>query len=156
MTILQKKLETSIGGLYLVASDKGLQHLSWKKQQAPMLKNEKEPATIILKKAEKQIKEYLAGSRKVFDLPLDVNGTDFQKKVWAALLKIPYGKTCSYKDIAVALNNSKACRAVGTANGRNPISIIVPCHRVINADGGLGGYSSGLSRKKILLKLECL
>lgn len=154
MIVLQKKIETSIGDLYLVASNEGLQHLSWEKQQASLWENESAPAVLILKKAEKQIKEYLAGERKAFDLPLDLKGTDFQKKVWGALLRIPYGKTCSYKDIATALSNEKACRAVGTANGRNPVAIIVPCHRVINANGGLGGYSSGLDRKRFLLALE--
>ena len=154
VSVFQKKIETAVGNLYLVASHHGLQHLSWEKQEAPLLKNESGPAVLILKKAEKQIKEYFAGSRKVFDLPLDLKGTDFQKKVWQALLHIPYGKTCSYKDIAALLNNDKACRAVGTTNGRNPVAIIVPCHRVINADGGLGGYSSGLDRKQFLLALE--
>ena len=94
------------------------------------------------------------GKRKSFDLPLKPEGTEFQKKVWNALLDIPYGETRSYKDIAVAIGNPKACRAVGMANNRNPISIIIPCHRVIGANGSLVGYGGGLPIKIELLNLE--
>ena len=102
----------------------------------------------------KQLTEYFEGRRKVFDFPIKLNGTDFQKAVWKELLKIPYGETCSYKEIAEKIKNPKACRAVGMANNKNPILIAVPCHRVIGADGSLVGYGGGLDMKKTLLDLE--
>lgn len=101
-----------------------------------------------------QLKEYFDGKRKVFDFPYELHGTEFQKKVWKALCDIPYGETCSYKDIAIAVGNSKASRAVGMANNKNPIFIIVPCHRVIGANGKLVGYGGGLGMKTTLLELE--
>ena len=101
-----------------------------------------------------QLQEYFAGKRKTFDLPLELIGTDFQKKVWTALSEIPYGETRSYKDIAERIGQPKACRAVGGANNKNPISIIIPCHRVIGADSRLVGYGGGLDNKKLLLELE--
>lgn len=110
--------------------------------------------TTLIKKAHNQIEEYFNGTRKSFDLPLAPKGTEFQKKVWKALLNIPYGYTCSYKDIAISIGNEKACRAVGNANNKNPILIIIPCHRVIGANGDLVGYGSGLELKKRLLDLE--
>ncbi len=105
-------------------------------------------------RADAQLREYFAGERRAFDLPLDAEGTEFQKKVWAALLEIPYGETRSYKDIAEAVGSPKGFRAVGGANHNNPISIIIPCHRVITSDGGLGGYGGGLDKKTLLLELE--
>jgi len=110
--------------------------------------------SILLKEAYKQLKEYFAGTRQDFDLPLAPQGTEFQKKVWSALCKIPYGQTRSYKDIAEFIDNPKGCRAVGMANSKNPIPIIIPCHRVIAADGTIGGFSSGLAAKRKLLQLE--
>ncbi len=104
--------------------------------------------------ASEQLREYFDGKRKVFDLPLEAQGTEFQKKAWAALLEIPYGETRSYKDIAERVGSPKGFRAVGGANHNNPISIIIPCHRVIAADGGLGGYGGGLETKTLLLELE--
>ena len=101
-----------------------------------------------------QIDEYFNGNRKIFDLPLDLQGTDFQKRVWAELMKIPFGKTISYKELALKLGNIKAIRAVAAANGANPVSIIVPCHRVIGSDGSHTGYAWGLWRKKWLLEHE--
>jgi methylated-DNA-[protein]-cysteine S-methyltransferase len=101
-----------------------------------------------------QLKEYFAGTRKVFDVPLDVYGTVFQKKVWNELQKIPYGKTISYKTLSEKLGDVKAIRAVGKANGQNPVAIIIPCHRVIGADGSLIGYAGGLDIKEKLLHLE--
>ncbi|MEM0998312.1 MAG: methylated-DNA--[protein]-cysteine S-methyltransferase [Bacteroidota bacterium] len=101
-----------------------------------------------------QIQEYLAGMRREFDLPLRPAGTDFQIRVWNALHGIPYGATCSYRDVAQALRNEKAVRAVGAANGRNPLSIVVPCHRVIGANGKLTGYGGKIWRKKWLLEHE--
>ena len=110
--------------------------------------------TFLIKKASEQLFEYLAGKRKNFELPLLKDGTDFQISVWNELIKIPYGETCSYKDIAVAINNEKAVRAVGMANNRNKISIFIPCHRVIGSDKKLVGYGGGLEIKKFLLNLE--
>jgi len=101
-----------------------------------------------------QLTEYFAGKRKSFDLPLEAEGTEFRKRVWAALTEIPYGETRSYKDIAEAIGKPRACRAVGGANNKNPISIIIPCHRVIGADGSLVGYGGGLEKKVMLLGLE--
>jgi methylated-DNA-[protein]-cysteine S-methyltransferase len=101
-----------------------------------------------------QFKEYFAGTRREFDVPLDIEGTDFQKRVWNELQKIPYGKTISYKSLSEKLGDVKAIRAVGKANGQNPIAIIIPCHRVIGANGNLVGYASGLAIKEKLLHLE--
>lgn len=105
-------------------------------------------------RAKKELHEYFAGSRKKFGVPIDLRGTDFQKTVWRALLDIPFGETRSYLQIARALGDEKATRAVGTANGDNPIAIIVPCHRVVESGGALGGYAGGLWRKERLLALE--
>ena len=101
-----------------------------------------------------QLKEYFAGKRKRFDLPLNPCGTDFQRSVWKALQDIPYGKTKTYKQIAEMIGNPKACRAVGMANNKNPIWIVIPCHRVIGTDGTLTGYGGGINMKKRLLELE--
>lgn len=107
--------------------------------------------------AVEQLAEYFAGTRKTFDLPLDFYGTTFQQQVWRQLLHVPYGVTASYQEIALALGNAKATRAVGAANGANPISIIAPCHRIVGSNGKLTGYGGGLWRKEWLLKHEgCL
>lgn len=116
--------------------------------------NAEKKQTRLIERTEKQLKEYLSGKRKVFDVPLNPQGTEFQKRVWKALTEIPYGETRSYKDIAVKIGNPKACRAVGMANNRNPISILIPCHRVIGARGSLVGYGGGLDKKVQLLELE--
>ena len=108
----------------------------------------------ILEKTRKQLNEYLNGNRKEFDIPLLMVGTDFQRRVWKALMKVPYGVTSTYGQIAEDIGSPKAVRAVGNANSANPISIIVPCHRIIGSDGELVGYGGGLSVKKRLLKLE--
>ena len=113
-----------------------------------------EGLTALLERAFQQLEEYFAGKRKQFDLPLSLRGTEFQRQVWAALRDIPYGETRSYGQIAQAVGRPKAVRAVGMANHRNPISIIVPCHRVVGADGSLTGYGGGLENKKFLLALE--
>lgn len=110
--------------------------------------------TLAIAEAFEQLTEFLDGKRTVFDLKLEPKGTPFQKRVWAELLKIPYGKTVSYQDIAVAIGNSKACRAVGLANNKNPIPIFIPCHRVIGKNGKMVGYAGGLDCKKSLLEIE--
>lgn len=108
----------------------------------------------ILQAAAQQLREYFAGQRRTFDLPLAPEGTEFQRRVWDALCAIPFGETCSYGAVAAAIGQPKAARAVGMANNRNPISIIIPCHRVIGANGALVGYGSGLPIKETLLRLE--
>lgn len=156
MTELQYVFSSPTGPLYLVASEAGLKSVGWKKSKAPIAKSLKgsEPAMKFLSQAVHELTEYFKGQRKNFSVKLDAQGTEFQKKVWEQLKKIPYGKTSSYAEIAKRVKNDKAVRAVGTANGRNPLCIIVPCHRVINASGALGGYAGGLAKKTLLLELE--
>jgi len=113
-----------------------------------------EKETPLIKTAAAQLGEYFKGKRKQFDLPLLLRGTDFQKAVWNALLDIPFGETRNYRQVAEAAGNPKACRAAGMANNRNPVVIIVPCHRVIGADGSLTGYGGGIELKSYLLNLE--
>lgn len=110
--------------------------------------------TELTDRAMAQLREYFSGQRKQFELHYELRGTEFQKKVWAALEAIPYGQTRSYREIAQAVGNPKAVRAVGAANGKNPMWIVVPCHRVIGADGGLTGYAGGVELKRALLELE--
>jgi methylated-DNA-[protein]-cysteine S-methyltransferase len=154
MNLMQMKIKSNIGSLYMVSSNLGLRGIFWEKQDVEMFKKNTTLASKYLLSGERQILEYLEGGRDRFDLPLDIIGSVFQKDVWKVLLKIPYGETRSYKEIAMAIKNPKASRAVGTANGNNPLCLIIPCHRVIASDGTLGGYSGGLSTKKKLLKLE--
>ena len=122
--------------------------------RVPLQEMQEEPQNPLLQDTMRQLQEYFAGTRKSFSIPLDLQGTDFQKKVWNVLLSIPYGETRSYSDIARAIGKPDAVRAVGAANGRNPLSIIVPCHRVIGQNGSLTGYAGGLEIKKMLLDLE--
>ncbi|MGO5024011.1 methylated-DNA--[protein]-cysteine S-methyltransferase [Lawsonibacter sp. LCP25S3_G6] len=110
--------------------------------------------TELTKKVFSQLQEYFSGQRKTFDFPYELRGTEFQKKVWAALETIPYGQTRSYREIAQAVGNPKAVRAVGAANGKNPMWIVVPCHRVVGANGTLTGYAGGIDMKRRLLELE--
>jgi methylated-DNA-[protein]-cysteine S-methyltransferase len=122
-------------------------------------RDERAPAQVdkpdaVLKETMKQLDQYFAGKRTAFDLPLNPSGTEFQKRVWMALRGIPYGKAVAYRDIAAEIGSPKAVRAVGGANGCNPIAIIVPCHRVIGADGSLTGFGGGIERKRFLLALE--
>jgi methylated-DNA-[protein]-cysteine S-methyltransferase len=136
--------EQSLTGLQLTEST----HITgWRSK--PSAATEK-----IIQQTVRQLDEYFAGKRKTFEIPLAPVGTAFQEKVWEELQRIPYGKTISYAQLAQAVDNPKACRAVGSANGKNPVAIIIPCHRVINANGGLGGYACGLDMKKWLLDLE--
>ena len=124
------------------------------KVKRKIINSSKKIETKEIKKAYIELKEYFEGGRKVFDIPIKLNGTDFQKKVWEELLKIPYGETKSYLDIAKSIGNPKACRAVGMANNKNKIIIIVPCHRVIGSNKKLVGYAGGLDVKEKLLNLE--
>ena len=154
----RKVMHSPIGRLMLEEEDGALVRVAFEREIPPGIEEQAEELPLqakeVLEKAERQLDEYFAGERKVFNLPLAPKGTEFQKKVWAALCDIPYGETRSYGQIAAAVGNPKASRAVGMANHRNPISIIVPCHRVIGADGRLVGFGGGLWIKEKLLKLE--
>jgi len=150
-------MPSPVGELTLVARDGKLSAILWENERAnrvrlgPLQAVNDSP---VLLETERQLNEYFAGTRNRFELELDFAGTDFQKKVWAALLTIPFGETRSYSQIALQIGNPKAVRAVGAANGRNPISIVAPCHRVIGASGGLTGFAGGLEAKQYLLTLE--
>jgi len=154
--MIQWKMNSPIGNLYLVSSNKGLKGVFWKKQKAPLAASleSSELEIQFLAQTVQELEQYFRGERKRFEIRLDIDGTEFQRRVWGELMKIPYGKTFSYSEIAKKIRNQNAVRAVGTANGRNPLSIIVPCHRVIAADGTLGGYAGGLGIKTKLLDLE--
>lgn len=141
--------ETCMGSLTIAEKENAIAYLSFG-EAAYGEKRESE----LLANAWKQLQEYFDGKRKAFDLPLLMEGTDFQKKVWTALLTIPYGEVRTYGQIAAQVGNPKAGRAVGMANHNNPIGIIVPCHRVIGANGKLTGYAGGLDKKEWLLELE--
>lgn len=142
---------TPVGPLTLQADAKGLCRVDFG-QRAPL--GPAVPDHPVLKQAVEQLEAYFRGDRTTFDLPLAPVGTAFQGKVWDALQAIPYGEVRSYADIAKAINSPQACRAVGMANNRNPISIIIPCHRVVGANGSLTGYGGGLNTKIRLLELE--
>ena len=152
-----KTMPSLVGQLKLVASDQGLAAILWEKDNPKRVKFEpiKEHNTHpLLLETQKQLQEYFEGTRTVFSLLLDFAGTEFQKKVWQALLTIPFGETRSYGQIAAQVGNNKASRPVGAANGRNPISIVVPCHRVIGTSGQLTGFAGGLEIKAFLLNHE--
>lgn len=142
--------ETDLGIIGIKDNKKAITEIFYAKMKI----NDNIKETDLIKECYKQLKEYLQGERRVFDVPIEFNGTKFQNTVWKELLKIPYGETRSYKDIAVAIGNEKACRAIGMANNKNPISIIVPCHRVLGSNGKLVGYAGGLDIKEKLLNIE--
>ena len=150
-------MPSPVGQLTLVARDGKLSAILWKTERANRVRlgelHEANDSPVLLE-AQRQLQEYFAGTRNQFTLELDFTGTDFQKQVWQALLTIPFGETRSYSQIAQQIGNPKAVRAVGAANGRNPISIIAPCHRVIGASGELTGFAGGLQAKQYLLALE--
>ncbi|MEY3111234.1 MAG: methylated-DNA--protein-cysteine methyltransferase [Actinomycetota bacterium] len=144
-----------VGTLRLTASVRGLRSIEV--VRGSKIKHETVPRTgagAIVRQAEQELREYFAGRRRTFTVKLDLEGTEFQRKAWQAMRKIPFGETISYGDQARKVGKPKAYRAVGSANGKNPIPIIVPCHRVLASDGSLGGYSLGLSMKRRLLALE--
>lgn len=142
-------IKTPIGWLKISASDSAITAIDFDANPLRTVKPNRWTA-----RCKQQLDEYFSGARRRFDLPLDATGTAFQKRVWQALIKIPYGKTCAYADIAGAIGKIKAVRAVGAANRRNPIPIVVPCHRVIGRDGSLTGFGGGLDKKEWLLKHE--
>mgnify|MGYP003589902639 CR=1 FL=1 len=144
-----------IGALFLVGDEKGLNHIGFQHDQHPvLLQPDWKRNPDFFSSVKSQLKEYFDGKRMVFDLPIAPEGTPFQLKVWQALQLIPYGELISYKSIAQTIGNPKAVRAVGGANRKNPIPIIVPCHRVIGSDNSLTGYGGGLEIKKRLIDLE--
>jgi methylated-DNA-[protein]-cysteine S-methyltransferase len=149
--------DSPIGRLRLVASDAGLAAILWESTDPESLSltlGDESPTHPVLAETTRQLAEYFAGTRRAFDLPLDFAGTDFQQKVWRALLTIPFGETRSYAQIAKQIGHPTAVRAVGAANGRNPIPIIAPCHRVIGSNGDLTGFGGGLPTKEHLLTHE--
>jgi methylated-DNA-[protein]-cysteine S-methyltransferase len=150
-------MASPVGELTLVASEKGLAAILWENDDPSRVKLQpraREDDHPLLMEAGLQLAAYFAGERTRFELPLDFHGTDFQKRVWDALLAIPFGETRSYAQIARAIGSPTALRAVGAANGRNPISIVAPCHRVIGTSGALTGFAGGLDAKRHLLRLE--
>uniref|UniRef100_UPI002600A88F methylated-DNA--[protein]-cysteine S-methyltransferase n=1 Tax=Sphingomonas sp. TaxID=28214 RepID=UPI002600A88F len=157
MTYTYKTMPSPVGDLKLVASERGLSAILWENDSpdrvhlGAMTEDEGNP---ILVEAQRQITAYFAGQLTEFTVPLEFHGTDFQKSVWAALLTIPFGETRSYGEIARQIGRPTAYRAVGAANGKNPISIIAPCHRVIGSNGSLTGFAGGLDAKELLLGLE--
>ena len=144
--------DTKIGTICLAQEDEYITNLYFKDEWD--LEESEVRETPLIKEAKKQLDEYLVGNRKEFDLPLKAKGTEFQQEVWKALQEIPYGETRYYGEIAEKIGNPKASRAVGLANNRNPISIFIPCHRVIGKNGKLVGYGGGLDIKEHLLNLE--
>ena len=148
---------TPIGKLAIFENGKAITNLDFYENKSNLTSIACEiKETALLKSAAMQLKEYFEGQRTQFDLPLEPAGTDFQKAVWQALVGIPYGETRTYKEIAAKIACPKGCRAVGMANNKNPIAIIIPCHRVIGSNGKLVGYAGGLDIKEKLLKLEQL
>ncbi len=157
MTYHSKIIWSPVGELTLVADDRGLAAILWENDRPDRVRLgtlEEKADHPVLVETERQLGEYFAGERRAFDVPLSFAGTDFQKRVWAALLAIPFGETRSYGEIADQLGAPGASRAVGAANGRNPISIIAPCHRVVGSNGKLTGFAGGLEAKAFLLDLE--
>jgi len=145
-----------VGRLFLAADEGGLRTLAFMDPEPPSVLDRtwREGENDVLRRACVQLEEYFTRRRRRFDLPLAPSGTEFQLAVWSELERIPYGETISYGDLAARIGRPRAVRAVGAANGRNPIAIIVPCHRVIGADGSLTGFGGGLPRKRLLLELE--
>lgn len=143
------KYNSIIGDIFISADENFL--LSVKFVNHNFIENKENK---IIRQTKKQLDEYFRGKRKKFELPLNPKGTEFQKKVWLQLMNIPYGKTATYKDIATLIGNTNASRAVGNANNKNPIAIIIPCHRVIGSNNKLTGYAGGLDKKEKLLNLE--
>ncbi|MBJ6979664.1 MULTISPECIES: methylated-DNA--[protein]-cysteine S-methyltransferase [unclassified Luteimonas] len=148
-------LDTPIGVLTLVADDTGLRRIDFPPPRPPPPGQDwTEGSNDVLVQTVRQLEEYFAGTRQAFDLPLSPHGTGFQREVWSTLAQIPYGATWSYRDLAQRIGRPSAMRAVGAANGRNPLPIVLPCHRVIGANGALTGFGGGLPTKAFLLRLE--
>lgn len=145
------QMDSPVGKLTIVTSPKGLHAILWDAETSNLRRSADEKTIVQTKR---QLTEYFQGKRREFDLPLVIAGTDFQMQVWNQLLQIPYGTTISYAQQAERIGDKKKARAVGMANGRNPISIVIPCHRVIGSKGQLVGFGGGLEKKSFLLRLE--
>jgi methylated-DNA-[protein]-cysteine S-methyltransferase len=157
MSFSFSRIPSPVGTLKLVARDQCLVAVVWRDHgagQVPVADAMESPSHPVLVETSRQLGEYFGGARRQFELPLEFLGTEFQRRAWQALQSIPYGETRSYADMARQIGHPKAVRAVGAANGRNPISIIVPCHRVIGSSGALTGFGGGLDAKAYLLALE--
>jgi len=157
MTLFYKEMNSPVSRLKLIANARALVGVLWERERPDRVKLAMPvlaPEHPLLCEAERQLNEYFAGRRTDFDLPLEANGSEFQKRVWQALRKIPFGQTRTYRELAETIGAATASRAVGLANGKNPLSIVVPCHRVIGSDGGLTGFAGGLQAKEMLLALE--
>lgn len=153
--ILHRRIESPAGPLIIAADGSGLRHIEFHQNRHPADRGDWQGGdNDLLQATEAQLHEYFDGKRRTFDLPLAPHGTDFQREVWQALARIPYGTTISYADLAQRVGKPTATRAVGAANGRNPLPIVLPCHRVIGADGTLTGFGGGLPVKELLLRLE--
>ena len=153
-----KQLDSPIGRLRLVATDQGLSHLLFDQQVGEDLESDGDEVEAddhpVLAAATAQLAEYFAGRRQEFDIPLDLSGTEFQRAAWSALANVPFGETRSYRQQAEAIGRPKAVRAIGAANGKNPVPIVLPCHRIVGSDGSLTGYGGGLPIKEYLLNHE--
>jgi methylated-DNA-[protein]-cysteine S-methyltransferase len=150
-------IESPVGPLLLGVSDDGLAWLGFHRGKFPggrFAAAEWTPSETKLKAWTRELKEYFAGKRREFDLPIDLHGTEFQVRCWRELLKIPYGETITYAELSQRVGSQNGFRAVGAANGANPVAVVVPCHRVVASDLTLGGYGGGLPAKELLLKLE--
>jgi len=150
-------MDSELGPILFACDDQSLTRVHFTDSSKPLTMDDtwrRTPKDPLLQETRRQLDEYFSGKRRQFSLPLAMEGTDFQINVWKALTTIPYGTTWSYKELAAAVGNPAACRAVGNANGKNKIVIIVPCHRVIGSDGDLVGFASGLVRKRYLISLE--
>jgi methylated-DNA-[protein]-cysteine S-methyltransferase len=141
-------VDTPIGALWLTGDERGLRSVSFEGPPRATSTDD------LLLDAADQLRAYFAGELRRFDLPLSPHGTEFQRRVWAAVAAVPYGSTTTYSELAAGIGSPRACRAVGAANGRNPLPVIIPCHRVLGAAGTLTGYGGGLGRKRALLDLE--
>lgn len=156
-TLYRKNIDSPVGQLGLVATATSLVAVLWPEERDGRVSFDVEPAAgsnDVLVDTEQQLGEYFAGERRMFDIPLELRGTEFQQQVWQALAAIPYGETSTYGKQAAEIGRPRAIRAVGSANGRNPLSIVLPCHRIVGADGKLTGFAGGLETKRWLLDHE--
>ena len=156
MNVLTTILDSPVGPLFVAADTQGLRAIEFRDNRHPVRRGDdwREGDSPLLRQARTQLDEYFSGRRRGFELPLSPQGTGFQRAVWMSLASIPYGQTVSYAQLASRVGRPTASRAVGAANGRNPLPIVLPCHRVIGADGALTGFGGGLPTKQYLLKLE--
>ncbi len=156
MSVFYRHVDSPVGPLLIAGDDTGVRLIEFHTPRHPLPRGDdwREGDNDVLRTLQTQLEEYFSGRRRRFDLPLSPQGTDFQRQVWSELANIPFGGTISYADLALRVGRPTATRAVGAANGRNPIPIVLPCHRVIGADGSLTGFGGGLPTKQFLLQLE--